>query len=319
MKNLQSSKLVECFNAISESLLEEDVNGTLCAIARGAAEVLRSDLVAIFRYKTSERSFHPEVILSGTCPEGVVEHRPTGFAPSDLLSTILTNGSVFIEIQGDYDRLVGNEATQQKDGFNEVFLGNEQIKSVAALRLKWKNEDVGVMFLGYRNWQRFADSMKTLAKSFASQAARAIAYAILVERERLFWERERGVSYSLSVSEVTAAIAHNSGNLLNQINVSVATFAEYLRKLESKDLEVERAKTFIENLVGPLNGLSTDFAHLNDYRKFDQFKMEMCRIEEIIARSLALVRNSFARRHISIKTSYGSTPEIMVDENQSLL
>src|SRR5262249_29547940 len=103
--------------------------------------------------------------------------------------------------------------------FSQDFWHREEIQSLAALKLEYDAELMGMMCINYRESQVFPDSQKRLMEVFAAQAASVIYNAKIWDRNNRYWETRRADSLSLSVNEIVSSLAHNSGNLVFSTNM----------------------------------------------------------------------------------------------------
>lgn len=316
---VQNAKLVNSFSSISESLLDEDIENILQSITDSALEVLHANPVILFRYEADQNEFLPGLITSGDFYRPEVKDIPTEVKENDWPNIILNLKRVAVYLEDeeqylDFQREV--KRTWRGDRFDRDFWHREGINSLAALRLEHKSEPVGIMFVNYRRPQQFNDPTKKLIEAFAAQAASAIANAKYVAQNRKLWDMQRRDSFSLSVSEVIASLAHNSGNLLHVISMRFAALDDYVKRAVGKVVEKDKVQTHLAQLKAPLEELVEDFNRLEDYRKFDEFEEGECRVEELLDSSLQMLRTRFERKKISIKRSYANTPQISCDKHQ---
>lgn len=317
---VQNAKLVNSFNNISMTLLHDDIEDTLKSITESALEVLHANPVILFRYEHDQRKFTPELITSGYFFEPAVKDIPEEVKETDWPNIILglAERAIYVESQEQYLEFQRRlKRVWRGDRFDQEFWFRERIQSSAGLRLEYKNEPVGVMFVNYRTPQRFNEPTRRLIEAFAAQAASAIAGAKLVQQDRLFWERQRVDSFSLSVSEVVASLAHNSGNLMNVLAMRFASLDEFVGKAGVRHVDKDKVQFFVGQLREPLEELAADFSRLEQYRNsIDDFKEEPCQVEELVDGSINLLKAKFERKKIDIKRSYQPLPEILCDPHQ---
>lgn len=310
---VQNAKLVNSFSSISEKLLDEDIETILQNIAESAVQVLHADPIILFRYEKEQEKFQPHLITHGNFIRPEVKNVPSEVKENDWPNIILNLDEVAVYLETeqqylDFQRKV--HRVWRGDRFDLDFWHREKIASLAALRLEHKGEPVGVMFVNYRTPQKFNEPTRKLIRAFAAQAASAIA------RNKQFWESHRRDSFSLSVSEIVASLAHNSVNLLNVANSRFARFEEYVSKAEGKMLDKQKVQEFLDGLKVPWDELVADFEHLEEYRKFDDFTPEVCQVEPLIDNTLFLLRLKFEKQKIVVKKVYNHTPAVSCDKHQ---
>jgi len=313
MLAVQNAKLVNSFSSISEKLLDEDIETILQSIAVSAVQVLHADPIILFTYEAEQERFRADLITHGNFFRPEVKNMPTEVKENDWPNIILNldEPAVYLETEQqylDFQRKVNR--VWRGDRFNRDFWHREKIASLAAVRLEHKGESFGVMFVNYRSPQKFNEPTKKLVRAFAAQAASAIA------RNRQFWEELRRDSFSLSVSEIVASLAHNSANLLNVADVRFARLKEYVKKAEGKAVDKEKLQSLLTDLEEPWVEIVADFVRLEEYRKFDDFKTDTCQVEQLIDNSLFLLKIMFEKKKIEIKKSYSHTPPVSCDKHQ---
>jgi signal transduction histidine kinase len=317
---VQNAKLVNSFSEISEALLDENIETILKSITENALEVLHANPVLLFRYDSDEQKFLPDVISAGHFHYPAVRDIPEEVKENDWPNIILNLNEVpkYLETEEEYlEFQLQTNRVWEGDRFPDDFWHREEIKSSAALRLEHKNEPLGVMFVNYRTPQKFNESTRKLVEAFAAQAAAAIAHAKISEHHRQFYEAQRRNSLAMSVSEIVASLAHNSGNLLDIIRLRYASFDNFLKKADGR-VEKEKVQGFMEQLREPLTELIADFEGLEEYRKFSESELEKdpCLVEDLIDGSLFMLRNRLEWNKITVKKSYAHPPQVLCDKHQ---
>lgn len=314
---LQSATLIKSFNEVARILPGEDIKTVLEGIAKSALARLHADPVILFRYDAETRHLDQEAITAGTFYFPEVKIVTT---KNEMAKMILKlKESRYLKSEADYlefEREVNRD--WHSDRFAADFWHREQIESLAALKLEYGGELVGMMFINYREPQVFPDSEKRLMEVFAAQAASVIYNAKTWERNNRYWEIRRADSLSLSVSEVVSSLAHNSGNLLHSINVRHGLLVDFLSNAKGNAVPKGNVVEMVNDLDEPLNELTQDFNRLKDYRRFDKLNVQPCDINELIRQSLHLLRAKFDSHRIVVddRKLAAGLPEMACDRNQ---
>jgi GAF domain-containing protein len=162
------------------SIREEhkNVRDFLHEIAQSAKEVLEADIIELYEYLHSKRSYKLPQISIGESVGPLVSKQEI-YEDDVVLRLIDRAQPSYIEdsqaddsIGSDYKIIRANMPTER-------FAIREKIQSTAAVPLKAGDEPVGLMFANYRIKQEFTTEQKELIELFANQAAIAIQNARL--------------------------------------------------------------------------------------------------------------------------------------------
>jgi signal transduction histidine kinase len=233
-----------------------------------------------------------------------------------LRDTVNERGAVYLENENQYREFISAHAAKLEQVTKQDFWSREDLKS-SAFRSNWRRRRSGRHYVcHYRTPQNFDSFTRELIETFSFLIGFAVRNHRLSVENAEFWKRHRADSLSLSVSEIVASLAHNSGNLLSSISFRFAGFADRVRKSSAEKIDKHYVQDFLEQIQEPLNELCEDFARLKEYRRLDDFSPQSCRIEDLIDSSLDMLRIKFQVNRISIKNRYAPTPQILCDKNQ---
>ena len=277
--------------------IEQD-NYALLQLVNRARTLLNADWVVLF-------SNQGQVLIASGEPAFVKEIR--------LRDSIYEKGAVYLENEEQCREFIDATLVQPSE---QDFWSREGIKSSAFVRIGGEHDPAGVMFVNYRTSQKFDSFTRELIEMFSFSIELAIHNHQLSVENAAFWERHRADSRSLSMSEIVASFAHNSGNLLSAISFRFAGFAERVRKSSAEQIDKHHVQDFLDQIQEPLNEICKDFSLLKEYRRLDDFSPQSCQVEHLIDRSLDMLRNKFQSNRITIRTRYAPTPQISCDRNQ---
>lgn len=311
---LQSATLVQSFNDIANIAPHEDIDSILRRIASRALDILKAEPVILFRYNANQ--FDPEAIVAGKLLYNNVRIVTN---ENDMANMVLKlEDPLYLKSEKDYlafEREVGRK--WHSDRLPADFWHREKIKSLAALKLKHRDEIVGVMFINYREPQVFSESVERLIKVFSSQAAAAIYNAKITEQNKEFWETKRGDSLSLTVSEVVFSLAHNSGHLLGEVADSFGKIEKILGKGKVSEGQWKKLQEHVESAKGPMDALQEDFQELKSYRRLREIRLEEHDINSVVRKAINWLRDTFRRQRVIVDEKYApSNPTVLCDENQ---
>ncbi len=310
---LQSAKLIYSFNEISAAMPEGKIDSVLQLITDSALEVLHANPVILYRYDAEQERFVPKPIISGWLHNESYRDKEAPVMENDLANKIRLSGTRYFKDKKEYGRFEKEVKRRWQGTFSKPFWDREDIKSLAALRLKHGDDVVGVMFVNYRARQSFEEH-KRLIEAFASQATSAIVNAKLLEQNKLFWELRRSDSLALALSHVIPGLAHNSGNLLESLTLGHLNFTSNVEEEAGDTVSKELCRRFIRDQQRVLRSLRADFNRLKDYRKLDEFKKERCNLKEPIDGALRILSKKL--EGVNVVWPARRLPQILCDKSQ---
>jgi GAF domain-containing protein len=222
------AKLNETGQFLTEDLdPEQTLQG---AVERIQAET-RADVVILYPYDNTERCFVHPPRVSGT----LLDSDPRQMYPArprDVVRLLLERVQPIFARQSAslYSKLRGEEALDER-----LFALREHISSTAAVPLRVKNEPVGVLFVNFRQPQRFEESRRLFIEGLAHYAAIAIKNAYMYDRlgERRQHELEilRTIDHELNSSLELVPVLHTILRLgMEQIPADAASILLYDRR-----------------------------------------------------------------------------------------
>ncbi len=183
-------------------------------IATDAELVLRADLITLYDYEQSTRTFGHPPRLRGRYEHPEYMHSPVH--PNDVPDLVVRNGAPRYSEHADRDAMLGAGKVVRGAGAlpdRRSFVDRERVCSSAAVPLVAAGETVGVMFVNYRTRHPFTADEQHVIETFAAYAALAIQGA-----RRL---RDAINAQSLRAIQMSARmVAHRLQNVLPVITYS---------------------------------------------------------------------------------------------------
>jgi GAF domain-containing protein len=166
LKMREQTRQLRTLHAVSNSLAQAPEDGNLLNyIAWSALNVLAADVITIYEYVESEKIFLTPPSIAGRLK--IERNMRTELYADDIPYRLLRSGI------NQY-----TSKTRQEKIFNSnrenSFVEREHIVSTAGILLKVGQENVGVLFINYRNHHYFRDGDKQIIDTLASAAAIAI-------------------------------------------------------------------------------------------------------------------------------------------------
>ncbi len=152
---IQGINLIQAIETISKSLSEGETQSTLQVLVDNAREFLRADLVALFPYRDKTREILlREGYFAGNFPK---QHQALKDRPANMANYIIKRGTQWIEDEQDYKKVFWKSVKDRtKSSFENSFWRINNIRSVAAIRLEYDGEPLGVLFINYLTTMDFS-------------------------------------------------------------------------------------------------------------------------------------------------------------------
>jgi GAF domain-containing protein/anti-sigma regulatory factor (Ser/Thr protein kinase) len=167
----------------------ESVN-TPQAIVDSIKEATKADVVILYRYNATERRFVLPAVHAGILLDPVFSPASYPPYPGSVSLLMLEQGEAIFAKESEtlYSRLIKDDSIIRQGRFSQ----REQISSAAAIPLRVGENIVGVLFLNFRQPQRFDATQQVLFEGLAHYAAIAIKNAQTFEHlsERRIHELE---------------------------------------------------------------------------------------------------------------------------------
>lgn len=221
---------------LTQRLTEEDVLQNVVDQIRDAT---KADLVLLYPYQQHESLFDSHPHISGV----LLQPDHPRFTPSRrddvALLTLQQPDAVFVKNSVDLYTMLKGDPRDRQGNFEQ----REQIRSTVAVPLRVVGENVGVLFINFRQPQRFDDSEKLFIRGLGSYAAigiknwrelDALSQRRVEELETL-QQINREISKSLDVETVMYSILQQASQRIKKAEeASIALINPRTGKLESK-------------------------------------------------------------------------------------
>jgi two-component system, NtrC family, sensor kinase len=191
---------------------------------------------------------------------------------------------------------------------NKRELEQEGIQTIVDIPLTLRQDVIGIIRMYFDNPRRFTDDEMDLMIAIAEQCACAIDKARLIQEQQSQYDALAIQTEKLSsLGRMAAGIAHEINNPLG----GILLFSSRLRKKLQNDSplregldvivrEAQRCKNIIQDLL--------EFSRAREPQKV------MASINEIIEKSLCILKNEFQLHHISVeKKLSGDIPDFSLD------
>jgi len=277
-----------------------DLQSLLHSIVAHAIDLLEADDGGLYLYRAEQEILERVVSVGGTIPIGSVLHRGEG-----LSGQVWATGHLLIV--DDY---------QQWDGKAAVFQ-EEPSMAIVGVPVRWGERLVGILNVAAMPPRRFSPADAELLSLFATQAAVALEnarlYADLEQRiEQLKRTQAQLVQSArlVAVGELAAGVAHQLNNSLTPIQGYAELLAESLGadSVHQQDLRriivrARQSSEIVRNLL--------DFARQMKPQK------EMVHINDVVRRTLALIRVQLEKAGLTIEEDYAADlDQLSVDAGQ---
>jgi len=184
ISNIRKYEDVERVHDIGNTIVSEmNIKNVLESITVNSYVALKADIVILYRYDSNTKKLLPKPIPEGNIyyPGEIVGK----YTKDNVQLKVIDKGRDIFSSDVKKNIIFGSgEILKTDNGTKRRFVDREEIKSCAAILLKVRNKIVGLMFINYRNKQKFDENQKKIIKIFANQAAIAIRNANLIEESK---------------------------------------------------------------------------------------------------------------------------------------
>jgi len=211
-----------------------NVRDLLNEIAQSAKEVLRADIIELYEYLHSKRTYELPQISVGE-RKGPFVSKQEIYQDDSVLQLIDRDQPSYIENSQIDDSIGSDYKVIRPDMPAERFAIREKIQSTAAIPLKAGDEPVGLMFANYRVRQEFTAEQKELIELFANQAAIAIQNARLYKQLNRKIEdlnvlskigQQLTANMRLQEKEILELVHQQASKLMDADNMYIALYDE---------------------------------------------------------------------------------------------
>ncbi len=130
----------------------------------------------------------------------------------------------------------------------------------------------------------------------------------LEKREEQLLQAKKLVSLGVLIS----GVAHELGNPLNNISMLSEGFLTYYDSLSD-----EEKKKFMQDIQEQADRIKKIVRNLLDFSRQKKPELKVCKLEEVIEKSLALVENQLKISNIKVHKNFPSSlPNVQIDEDQ---
>ncbi|HEU5227244.1 MAG TPA: GAF domain-containing protein, partial [Ktedonobacteraceae bacterium] len=167
-----------------------EATSTPQTIVDNIKKATKADLIVLYSYDAASGRFVQPVCMAGMLTDPTLQSTPDPLYPGSTARMLLGRGESIFARESDtlYASLLGDSANIQ----NTRFYQRENVCSTAAVPLLVEEKAVGMLFVNFRQPQRFDPTQKVLIEGLAHYAAIAIKNAQTFERlsERRIHELE---------------------------------------------------------------------------------------------------------------------------------
>jgi GAF domain-containing protein len=202
-------------------------------IAEAAKNLLDANQVVLYRYNSNiykNFGFSTPATISGEFSAMDFELQENFNENSFMVHLLREKPNEFYIESFEYDKLIKKFRKNSRD--SEVisrFYEREQLESAIILKLKFKKEIVGILFINYRYKMYFSPEIKRIAETFANKIAIAISNIRKIEEVRYTIKR--------MISNLTA-VQKSGYDIVKNLNKDQVTERDILQPIMDKALEL---------------------------------------------------------------------------------
>jgi GAF domain-containing protein len=201
--------------------------------------VTKADLVILYPYDQDIKDFQFPRCISGNLKEESFPE-PRYSRNDDIASLVLKKGeALFVKNSSTlFSELDSGDVNVRKGNF----VDREHVRSTAAVPLLVRDEPVGILFINFRQPQRFDDPQKQLIQALAHHAAIAIKNIresgeqarSYIRRLELFQEIENEIGKTLDLKTILGTILQLATRLIKADDASILLYNPRTKSLEAR-------------------------------------------------------------------------------------
>jgi signal transduction histidine kinase/putative methionine-R-sulfoxide reductase with GAF domain len=234
-----------------DSRIDEFERDVLEEAAKSAAEVLKTDVLTLYKFRSDQGNFETPPIWKGVIKQA--DFMNTQIHPDDIPWKILREGSQYWKHAWDEPALIGEIPSRDGLPARLRFVEREGIVSSAGIRLEVGAEPVGVMFLNFRNYQSFDREKRKIIETFASQVALCLKVA------RIYTQIKKNATSKeaeLLAQELHDALRLFSYEVVNKTGLALEQLEKGNHQRVKQDLEaIQKVATYCVQEIRVVMGL----------------------------------------------------------------
>ncbi|MEL6730103.1 MAG: GAF domain-containing protein [Bacteroidota bacterium] len=182
---LQMFQIINQLTLLSEQLSEPSYASYLQTLTDKGIEILDADLIQLFPRKekniAKREGIHSGVFLHQDHRKEFAQEAEMrdSFA---LANAILRSGTQYFHKKADFEQFLRSHAIDSGGLFERSFWEKEALASMAAIKLEFRKQDLGVLLIHYRNPRRFEHGLKTFIKAFRYLTVNALITGTYIEQ-----------------------------------------------------------------------------------------------------------------------------------------
>lgn len=233
IKKARLIKQLDSIAKVDEVLTTTSEKGVLKDIVNIAKDLLDADQVVLYQYNSNIKEsfgFSTPAITSGNFIHE--EFKSQAYFTKDSLLVLLLDKKLDKLFVQSYEEDLIKKIYKKEFNFIGVkpFYQREELKSVIILKLIYKEEMVGILFINYRYQKSFSQEEKQIAKTFANKAAIAISTIRRYEDIDRLHSVGTTIASVSDIEKVLERIALDAQVTLNADNVIFHRYNRYSEK-----------------------------------------------------------------------------------------
>lgn len=317
--SLGYADLLNFFNDLSSIHYDNSIDEILEPILDDVQKLSGADLLLLYRFDPEGDKFS-HAGTRGILRDSKLEDRlqSNDIERGDFSYIVLEEGTIWVQNGKEYQEKYNKEKRGWNGGgqFQSDFWEREGIRSMAALRIEFGTETLGVIFFNYRKELEFNDDDRSLIQLLANSIGRVVAFShSLTIKEKLEEEKTEQMA-SFAENELTRGFLHNTNNLMTFVGYSYEDLKMVIAKagLDRRSLEAVNEK--LDKLGTDILSVSKDFLIFRKYLKSEIQEIELCNLVDLVNEALYVVRLKVKERNIVIKNDIKKAESVYCDRLQ---
>lgn len=214
--------------------------------------------------------------------------------PGDLFNIILKikEKPILINNKKEFHDKLNSKRKWQSDKYDDSYFIREELEASAILTL---GDNSGILFVNFITKKHFDDLFIKRLEALGFLVTNSIRqFDMNLELEQLK-QNTTNILKEAQDSTLASEIAHNSGNLVTNIVLRLASMKDDLNKYKNQ-VDKMRVQEFIDAIDPPISQLNQDFNRLKAYRSTIDDPIEEIDLHTIVDNSLDLLKYTLEKR-----------------------
>lgn len=222
---------------------------------------------------------------------------------NNMVSTALNYEKPIIVIKNKQDyneRFSKSKRKWESKHYNDDYFNREKLSASMSVKI---GENIGLLFFNFKNPldPELTDEKRRIISAIGIIVGQIIREVIMYQELSSLIEATINQSKVQTDNYLASTIAHNTGNLVAELNMQFLNIKHNLeRKHKKKEIPKLVFEEFLSKIEIPLRRLVTNFSKFSQYRGTSSNKKEWITVNDLVNSSLELIQFTIKRHKVRI-------------------